>query len=87
MFCSSMLVVTTRTKIEISTLCPQSMCFINIYKQTFIVNKTSRYSLKSDFIRKISSIPHCSLLPPVLMLMGRRLQQQNVERVSVIGTN
>ena len=87
MFCSSMLVVTTRTKIEISTLCPQSMCFKNIYKQTFIVNKTSRYSLKSDFIRKFRSIPHCSLLSPVLMLMGRRLQQQNVERVSVIETN
>ena len=60
MFCSSMLVVTTRTKIEISTLCPQSMCFINIYKQTFIVNKTSRYKLKSYFIRKFRSIPQCS---------------------------
>ena len=75
MFCSSMLVVTTRTKIEISTLCPQSMCFINIYKQTFIVNKTSRYKLKSYFIRKFR--PSASAVPSADVLMynvGRRLR-------------
>ena len=73
MFCSSMLVVTTRTKIEISTLCPQSMCFINIYKQTFILNKTSRYKLKSYFVQS----PSASAVPSADVLMynvGRRLQ-------------